>query len=777
MSYLSNNTRVVSLVIGNKDYTANLIEWSVSDASANDNGCIITSGELTLGSLTEEGSLEDYRRRDFSRGNAVFLDLREGDGDVFRHPRGLLFVGGSSYDIESETVKISLLCKLGMMKLVDDDDEIDELRALIPIELDAAQDTFEGCCGSFAAVGKYVYQDNQGTLQVNEFFDGDTLSTASPGEWISILGTTASSVSPLVGAEAIPEVLEISYSYSADGVAEDQRGEVKIETTTSYYFFAYPVVNFERQNSDADEDNPNGTLDNIGSVVSNQPTYGATSSCGNTPNRPDGDGDGGTSCNEGYSLVQSPYYVPAIRTTVNTTTYDGPGGQVSTIEEIVKGPRIEASPQYFADSFAYCRQVWGSECEPNGACPYDGMDEVVLSKTVTTNFFGDANEVVRQFREDYVTELSAAQPTDWRAGNVGGQISEFDQDFGDKTDLFRRRVSETLYGEENGRNVQTQTTYTSIVSRGGGINGGQDIDALSGIVTREVRESVTLTALGVQPDILNSPVTNTNESVYTVNLRHPLPSDGGTTFGPYVDKTQLPVPLLFDTAAEVNAAIEAYADCRERFTKGETYGLQIGEGLRSDVVNNWRPGMPFRYYDPQKNVVMAMRMDATSWGVSTDESAFVTEGVWIGYSNGSVSMPSNVVGNSSPDMDAASNGMNPHGNGGNTNPGSPTPPPSPILADIDGETYVDSGPVVLSIDVHMGFSAILDTATPDGTQPGLPDFGSVLVRRSMTAWVAGMIVSPGDLLTPLPSGSIPVSYYGSVVVADATIVDGDLFSE
>ena len=45
-------------------------------------------------------------------------------------------------------------------------------------------------------------------------------------------------------------------------------------------------------------------------------------------------------------------------------------------------------------------------------------------------------------------------------------------------------------------------------------------------------------------------------------------------------------------------------------------------------------------------------MDATAWGASTSEAAFVTDGVWIGFSNGSVTIPSNVVGASTPDMDA-----------------------------------------------------------------------------------------------------------------------------
>ena len=62
MSYLVNQSRVHSLTINGTDYTDALIQWSVSDSSANRNGFITTSGSLELGSYSGGPEVEDYDR-------------------------------------------------------------------------------------------------------------------------------------------------------------------------------------------------------------------------------------------------------------------------------------------------------------------------------------------------------------------------------------------------------------------------------------------------------------------------------------------------------------------------------------------------------------------------------------------------------------------------------------------------------------------------------------------------------------------------------------------
>jgi hypothetical protein len=759
MSYLSNNSRVSSITIGGTDYTSNLVSWTASDASANKQGCITTTGQVVLGTKPGGVLIEDYDRNNFRRGDQVVLTMTEPGGSDYRHPRGLLYVISTSYDIEAEELTVEIGCRISLMALLD---EFSALLSIVPIPLDPAQENYQSCCASFASAGKYVYQDNNGALQTGLFFDGDTLSGTAEGEWVSVLGVTTNSVSPLAGTGAIPDQIKLSYQVPSDVVATDQSGRVDTETTTSYFFLAYPIVDYVRQNSDATEDEPNGTLDNAGganTVEYDGPAISSSTSCGNAPSAPE---DNGTpSCNEGYELVQSATYFPAIRTDEVVTRYDGPSAQVSYSKRETYGPRIEANGQYWADNFAYCRQIYGSACDPDGQCPYDGLDNTLLTYTETFNFFDNrSGKVARTIVDTYDILISGAQPTDWRAGTSNGQILKFDSSYLLNDTMYRVRRNDTIYYTLDNTNVQQTTVYESVTTNQVGIKGGQSLDALRGIKTRTVRRSTSNATLDVAPDIVNTPTTSTVEITSTLPLftgRYVTPP---AESGPYEIDEQIPVPLLFNTQGQIDTAVEDYSNYLIRFTKGDVFGLQIGEGLRSDVVTGWRPGMPFRYYDPVKGRLLAMRMDATSWGVDTNSAAFVVNGIWNGFSNGSVTIPSNTVGGSLPDLD------------GNT----PTPPGSTVPPSVDDETGVDSGTIAFEVDVHFMFQSIAETFAVDGVSPPPPSEEDVNAKRTMTCYVEGIIVGPGDVLSTEADGGIPLEYEGSIIVSGATIVDADLFS-
>ena len=305
MSYISNNSRIASVTVAGVDYTSNFIEWTVSDSSANKQGCIQTSGTLVLGTQAGGSSLEDYDRNRFRRGDRVILSVTQPGGEVVVHPRGRLFVVSNVYDPESETLSIEIACRLSLMALTEDSGEnrLGELTALCPLELDTAQSTYSNCCAAFASVGQYVYQDNLGALQVGEFWNGDSTAGTAPGEWVSVLGVTTNSVQPLAGAGAIPDRIKLSYSVPEDEIAEDNKGRVDETTAESYYFLQYPVVSYQRQNTDATPENPTGTLDNIDSTATTEPATSTSSSCGNSPEPPE-DVEQPPSCNEG--ILSSP---------------------------------------------------------------------------------------------------------------------------------------------------------------------------------------------------------------------------------------------------------------------------------------------------------------------------------------------------------------------------------------------------------------------------------------------------------------------------------------
>jgi len=760
MSYLSNNSRVASVTVKGIDYTNNLISWVASDASVNKQGCATTSGQLLLGTKPGGTLIEDYDRNNFRRGDEVILTMTEPGGSTYRHPRGLLYVISTSYDVEAEQLQVEIGCRLSLMALLD---EFDALLSIVPIPLDPARENYQSCCASFASAGKYVYQDNNGNLQSGLFFDGDSFGGTAAGEWVSVLGVTTNSVSPLAGTGAIPDQIKLSYQVPSDTVATDQAGRVDTETTTSYFFLAYPIVDYTRQNSDATEEEPNGTLENAGganTIEYDGPAISlGSSSCGNAPSAP---ADNGTpSCQEGYQLVQSSTYFPAVRTDEVVTLYGGPSAQVSYSRRQTYGPRIEANGQYWADNFAYCRQLYGTGCDPDGQCPYDGLDTTLLTRTETYNFFDSASgQANRTIVDTYDILISGAQPTDWRAGTSNGRILSFDPSYLLDDSMYRVRRSETTYYTVDNTNVRDTTVYESVTTKGIGIKGGQNLDALQGIKTRTIRRSTSNATLDVAPDIVNTPTTSTTEISTVLPLftgRYVTPP---AESGPYEIEEQVPVPLLFDTQGQIDEVVDNYSDYLIRFTKGDVFGLQISEGLRSDVVTGWRPGMPFRYYDPSKGKLLAMRMDATSWGVDTNGAAFVVNGIWNGFSDGTVTIPSNTVGGSIPDL------------GG----GTPTPPGGEVPPSVDDETSVDSGAIAFEVDVYFMFQAIAKTFAIDGVSPSPPASQDVNVKRTMTCYVAGLIVGPGDILTTEPDGGIPLEYEGVIVVADATIVDADLFS-
>ena len=339
MSYLSTLTRGTTLTIGGT-VTNNLVSWQVSDSSAYKNGCIQTTGSMVIGKSGSGDAIQDYDRNLYRRGTVVTLDITDVDGTVRRHPRGYLYIISTSFNPDADQLEVELGCRLVMMSLTD---EIDDLVALVPVELDVAQTTYENCSAAFASVGQYIYQDNQGALQTGVFFDGDGYNGVAAGEWVSILGTTTQSVLALQASGAIPDEIKLSYQVPADGLNEDNTGRVDTNTTDSYYFLQYPAVGYVRKNSDADSDNPNGRLSNITTVASYQQASGSGGGCGYDVVRP---ADNGTpSCNGGYELRQEPIFIPAFRRQTDRTEYSGPGAQQSYARSEVRGPALEANQQ------------------------------------------------------------------------------------------------------------------------------------------------------------------------------------------------------------------------------------------------------------------------------------------------------------------------------------------------------------------------------------------------------------------------------------------------
>ena len=305
--------------------------------------------------------------------------------------------------------------------------------------------------------------------------------------------------------------------------------------------------------------------------------------------------------------------------------------------------------------------------------------------------------------------------------------------------------------------MQKVTTHSSTANRGVGLGGR--LDALNGIKTVTIRRSSSNVTVDVTPDIVNSSTTNTKEEKTSISLFTGRYTSLPEEVGPYILEEQIPVPLLFADRADIDAAVVAYEGYITRFVKGDIFGIQVAEAMRTEVAAGWFPGMPFRYSDPAKGKVLALRMDATSWGVSRTESAFVTNGIWIGFSDGTVVAPSNLLGNSKPDM------------------GSGVLPPTPIVPPaINDENNVDSGTFSWIVDVFISTDLEMVSYGNDGVLPPPPSAENADAKQTFTAWVEALIVGPGEILATTSGGSVPLELAGSLVVADATVVNADLFS-
>jgi hypothetical protein len=759
MSYIVNQARVHSLTIGGTDYSAALISWAVSDSSANRNGFIVTSGSLSLGSYPNGPDIEDYDRNDFKRGVQVILTMEKPDGSTYRHPRGLLYVISTSYDVEAEALNVELGCRLALAKIMDDPASV---LGLSPIQLDPAQQQLNNISAAFAASGKCLYQNNQGELVERFFFDGDSVGGVASGEWTSILGVTALSASPLAASGAIPDSVKLTYQIPAGSISNDQKGRIDTTEVFSNYWLDYPASLSVRTGP--------GTIDGAGGLnPGSEPPGPGNDPCGNTPTQPGGNGKG--SCQENYTVESRPWILPAKRYEISKTYYNGPGGQQDYSERKTYGPIVEANSQHFADSYAYCVGIWASSCQPGGRCYASGMTQALLSMSTTRNYFGEANELVKQVQEEYVNYLSMARPQDWRTGISAQGIPQIFRYF-TFGGLVRSQVTITEYYKEDNANLQKTTTYTSVGQNGSGISVGlYKLDAYNGVVTSELRRSTSTATLDVAPDIVNTATTTTVDQTVELPLftgRYQTPP---VEAGPYVLEEQMPVPVLLDTEEERGAAVEAYSEYLVRFIKGDAFGLQVGEGLREDVAENWYPGMPFRYYDPGKGKVLALRMDATSWGVTPTESAFVTNGIWVGKSNGSVTLPSNIVGASSVTDGGSIDPLT-------TAPNGPTAPAPPVVTPppVDNETVVDNGSFAWVVKVNIKMKSTVQAINDLGVQP--PAIGDQYVQhyQTMVAYCQGMVVQTGGLLSPTGSGGVPVEAGGSLITENATVVTADLFA-
>ena len=108
----------------------------------------------------------------------------------------------------------------------------------------------------------------------------------------------------------------------------------------------------------------------------------------------------------------------------------------------------------------------------------------------------------------------------------------------------------------------------------------------------------------------------------------------------------MPYPIMITKGSGLtkNGILEAYEDYIRRCIKGTSLGLRIGEALRPGSVEAWKPTVSFRFFDPRYNTLISMRGDAHTWSLTTQSCEFTVDGLNVGFSNGTVNIPDNLLG-------------------------------------------------------------------------------------------------------------------------------------
>lgn len=1179
MSYYVNQARVASVSVAGTDVTERVLSWTVSDSTLKNVGCMQTTGELVLGQETDLSQILNYGRNRYKRGTEVIVEITKLNGDVVRHPRGLLYVLSDSFSPDGSILTLDIGCRVALASLTDD---VEQLLSLAPTPLDAAQNDFQSISGSFAAAGKYVYQDNQGALQTGDFFEGNEFGSVTPGSWVSVYGKTAISVSPLQSSGTIPDSVILSYQYPSGAISEDNKGIVTLDETESNYFINYPGTVYIR--SKTGEGIPDGT-------VSEAAQTGVTTGCGNSPTSPGQGPSKPNSCSDGYTTESATITQPAKKTQQTQTTYDGPGGQISYLIREVRGPALEVNSQYYADAYAACRFSFATACNPGGNCPLEGMETIKQAYIEEFYSYDESGALTKRTQDQYKNVLAAAQPFNWRSGSVNGR----DQGFIalSALDYYLANRTITEYYEEDGIRVEKTTNYISTAETGAGtgrigsefddavvrinpasqvpnINGtftnlatstdgdgtgmqvnatisdaggiidfdnfifrpdiqgpfersgqgvplfggsgtgvrvnfvyktsqnsdgswsgnfetfeivekglgyrsnellflfpdsdgsllgsngtggteynflvvpnrvtpgraalsiaqsgegyepgdvvfveketlrqaaassGQDagarfngqpnltfsvrdtvdsatlqqgasatqfrqegpapamllgayrgiqtsggsgvgavvdlfvksgggvkrgglslvskptatqklsietrsgfrptggsgeglvitlrlnratgstspdvsdridydgfnfvaidsagngykngdlvtipgallakefnvgldtsgdmvlqindttatavevfadkggsgyevgdillvssndlvalgatktagsalrfrvtqitsgvsasnisIDAMNGIVLQNINRSATVSTLPDSPDIVNSPVTQTQSGETVVIIRPDQSLETPAEARDYIEKTSIPVPLLFTNEQDIQNAVETYERYYKSFLLGDALGLQIVEGLRDDIVDSWKPGLSFRYYDPRCDKLIALRMDAVTWGITPTESACSINGIFLGESNGSVSDFENVIGNENVSAQPPTGG----GLSGSNRGDSTTPNLPPETPSVDNETTLNEGDFLLSTSSSFGLQVAVSLSIRQaGTVVGGAFSANVEQNSQFVVDLTGEVVAAGELLATGANGEIPYSYNGTLLTTFATVL-------
>lgn len=615
MAWLNNTTAKPILTIGGEDYSNELDSMTISDSSLVSGSMMTTGGTIRLVELPGNHRVEDYGKVRFTPMKVVSLSL-EIEGQTLKHPRGHLYVIDASYNPESRSVDISVGCMLTVHSLRENGLFAKSfISAKTPAKL-----TFSEADSALQAEGKFLWQNNQGQIVSGDFWSGDGKGSNREGaSFVCVRDYTCLSSAPLGGGKQPPDKISVTYSWLQSEPNEqetdpDTGKPIDEDSTQTTYFLEHPAQ-----------------LKKFQKVC-------VTSG-------------GETVCREvAVNSGKRTFSVNKIEK--NTRFYGGPGGSVSQEVRITQGPAVELQGSYFAERYSWDLARAGGV--DNGIKLF-GLETVFQSRIEKRYEYGAGGEVIKTVEKQYRNILGAMTQSDWRGG--GGELeTQIDPNKPPESakrgfltevplnKLYLEAQITTTWDYYEDKTVETTRTLKSSARCNGvgifpptGARVLQQLDATdNGVENVVIRTSRGGLQNPSQPSRVTVDVDNkvSKSEVYEdENARFP---GLGTTL-----RTTVPYANDSLTEAQARRGAEKFADYTRRFVEGDAAGIRVVETMRPEIFNYY-PGMPFSYSDIQENKLIKLRMNATSWAVSGTEALVATDGLFVGLSNGTVNIPSNV---------------------------------------------------------------------------------------------------------------------------------------
>ena len=356
------------------------------------------------------------------------------------------------------------------------------------------------------------------------------------------------------------------------------------------------------------------------------------------------------------------------KTALNRRNYGGTGGSVTTETSITQGPACELQGAYYAEYYAWESAKQGGNF---GNIKLKGLETVVQNKTEKVYTYGSGGEVIKTVEYRYQNMLSAMTQNDWRPG--GAEVTTGYDPFNPplntgrgflttppKDKMFMQSKITTTYQYNDETTIQLEETLQSSAQCNGvGIfppTGGrtlQNIDADNNGTLTTVKRTSRGAQLnpdqpprnpGDDPDAEPDPCAPpqgysavTHNAIYTEESTKYEPTDAGSiTFN-----TQMPYNVPCDKEAQARNRASNYAKTQRALIEGDAAGVRVAEAMRPEIFGYY-PGMPFSFVDRTEGKVVKLRMNGSGWALSNNEALFSTDGCFIGLSNGTPSIGSNV---------------------------------------------------------------------------------------------------------------------------------------